>query len=80
MEESKKFVAGQNLLVQLFNEGIYNAVPGITYVEIKVAHGDSAGFVPRESDYKAKNIIVDSRQKILIDEKRIEVAFSEDTI
>ena len=80
MDQAAKFVAGTNLLTQLFNEGIYQAVPGVTYIEISVAHGSSADFVPSPSDYKAKNIMVNSRQKILIDEKRIEVAFSEDTI
>ena len=80
MDQATKFVAGTNLLTQLFNEGIYRAVPGVTYIEISVAHGNSVDYVPSPSDYKAKNIMVNSRQKILIDEKRIEVAFSEDTI
>ena len=80
MDQATKFVAGTNLLTQLFNEGIYRAVPGVTYIEISVAHGNSVDYVPSPSDYKSKNIMVNSRQKILIDEKRIEVAFSEDTI
>lgn len=43
------------------------------------AYGTSSTYVPEASDYKQKNIIVTSRQKVLIDEKRIEVSFSEDS-
>lgn len=72
-------VAGNNLLTQLLNEGIYNAVAGITYVEIKTAYSTDKAYIPKEGDYKAENIIVTSRQKVLIDERRIEVTFDADS-
>lgn len=79
ISDGAEFVAGTNLLTQLLNDGIYDAVAGLTYVEIYTAYGTSSTYVPEASDYKQKNIIVTSRQKVLIDEKRIEVSFSEDS-
>lgn len=79
ISDGTEFVAGTNLLTQLLNDGIYDAVAGLTYVEIYTAYGTSSTYVPEVSDYKQKNIIVTSRQKVLIDEKRIEVSFSEDS-
>lgn len=79
ISDGAEFVAGTNLLTQLLNDGIYDAVAGLTYVEIYTAYGTSSIYVPEVSDYKQKNIIVTSRQKVLIDEKRIEVSFSEDS-
>lgn len=79
ISDGAEFVAGTNLLTQLLNDGIYDAVAGLTYVEIYTAYGTSSTYVPEVSDYKQKNIIVTSRQKVLIDEKRIEVSFSEDS-
>lgn len=79
ISDGAEFVAGTNLLTQLLNDGIYDAVAGLTYVEIYTAYGTSSVYVPETSDYKQKNIIVTSRQKVLIDEKRIEVSFSEDS-
>lgn len=79
ISDGAEFVAGTNLLTQLLNDGIYDAVAGLTYVEIYTAYGTSSTYVPEASDYKQKNIIATSRQKVLIDEKRIEVSFSEDS-
>lgn len=79
ISDGAEFMAGTNLLTQLLNDGIYDAVAGLTYVEIYTAYGTSSVYVPEASDYKQKNIIVTSRQKVLIDEKRIEVSFSEDS-
>ena len=72
-------VAGSSLLTQLLNEGIYNAVAGITYVEIKTAYSTDKAYIPKSEDYKLGNIIVTSRQKVLIDERRIEVMFDADS-
>ena len=79
LDDGAEFVAGKNLLTQLLNDGIYDAVAGLTYIEIYTAYGTSSTYIPKESDYKLKNIIVNSRQKVLIDETRIEVAFSADS-
>lgn len=78
-EDGSQMVAGNNLLTQLLNEGIYNAVAGITYVEIKTAYSTDKAYIPKEGEYKAENIIITSRQKVLIDERRIEVTFDADS-
>lgn len=79
LDDGSEFVAGKNLLTQLLNDGIYDAVAGLTYIEIYTAYGTSSSYVPETEDYKQKNIIVNSRQKILIDETRIEVSFDADS-
>lgn len=78
-EDGAQIVAGNSLLTQLLNEGIYGSVAGITYVEILTAYSTVKGYVPKTEDYKAQNIIVTSRQKVLIDETRIEVTFNADS-
>lgn len=78
LDDGSELVAGGNLLTQLLNEGIYDSVAGLTYIEIYTAYGTDKNYAPEESDYKQKNIIVTSRQKVLIDETRIEVVFSAD--
>lgn len=78
-EDGSQMVAGSSLLTQLLNDGIYNAVAGITYVEIKTAHSSDKTYIPAASDYVLGNIIVTSRQKVMIDERRIEVIFDADS-
>ena len=78
LEDGAQMVAGTNLLTQLMNDGIYGTVAGITYVDILTAYSTEKGYVPKEEDYKRGNIIVTSRQKVLIDETRIEVTFDAD--
>lgn len=76
--DGSKMVAGSSLLIQLLNENIYNAVAGITYIEIQTAYSTNKAYIPKAEDYKQENIIVTSRQKVLIDERRIEVVFDAD--
>lgn len=78
-EDGSQMVAGNNLLTQLLNEGIYNVVAGITYIEIKTAYSAEKSYIPKDADYKPANIIVTSRQKVMIDERRIEVTFDADS-
>lgn len=75
IEDGAELVAGTNVLTQLLNEGIYDKVAGITFVEILSAYSLSSAYVPAESDYTHQNIMVTSRQKVLLDETRIEVSF-----
>lgn len=76
LEDAAEMVAGKDLLTQLMNEGIYSRVAGLTYVEILTAYSTEKSYVPSAGDYKPENILVTSRQKVLIDETRIEVSFS----
>lgn len=78
LDDGSELIAGANLLTQLLNDGIYASVAGLTYIEIYTAYGTDKSYVPDEADYKQKNIIVTSRQKVVIDESRIEVAFHAD--
>lgn len=78
LEDAAEFRAGTNLLTQLLTEGIYSRVAGITYIDVYTAYSADRDYVPQPEDYKLKNIIVDTRQKVLIGETRIEVEFSAD--
>ena len=78
-EDGAQMVAGNNLLTQLLNTGIYDAVAGISKVDIYTAYSTESGYVPTEEDYQEANIMVSTRQKVLIDETRIEVSFNADS-
>lgn len=73
-----RMAAGESLLTQLLNDGIYKAVAGVTYVEIKAASSADKSHVPAEAEYAQGNIAATSRQKILVDGRRIEVTFDAD--
>lgn len=79
LDDGAELTAGSNLLTQLLNDGIYELVAGLTYIDISTAYGTHSSYIPSSSDYKQQNIIVTSRQKVLLDEKRIEVVFSADS-
>lgn len=78
LEDKAQLLAGTNLLTQLLTDGIYSRVAGLTYIEIYTAHSTDGSYVPKDEDYQQRNIIVTSRQKVLIDETRIEVTFIAD--
>lgn len=77
--DGKMMEAGTSLLLQLLTEGIYDAVSGITYIDIYTAYSTDRSYIPSSGDYKQQNIIATSRQKVLIDEERIEVTFNADS-
>lgn len=79
LECGVRMVAGTNLLTQLLTDGIYSTVAGLTYIDIYTAYGMERTYVPEEGDYRQKNIIATSRQKVLLDETRIGVVFCADT-
>lgn len=79
LEDGAQLAAGTSLLTQLLTDGIYSTVAGITYIDIYTAYSTDSTYVPKDADYQQKNIIVTSRQKVLIDETRIEVTFSADS-
>lgn len=79
LEDKAQLLAGTNLLTQLLTDGIYSRVAGLTYIEIYTAHSTDGSYVPKDEDYQQRNIIVTSRQKVLIDETRIEVTFIADS-
>ena len=74
VEDTEFMVAGSNLLTQLLNEGIYSSVAGITYVDIYIATTTDSTYVPSDDEYEQKNIMVTTRQKVLVDASRVEVS------
>ena len=68
--------AGDNLLAQTFNDGIYATVGGVTYVDIKCATTTSTSYVPDDDEYTHINVAVTSRQKAVVTDTRIEVVYS----
>lgn len=78
LEDGSRLSAGESLLTQLLNDGIYSKVAGVTYIDIYTAYSTESSYIPGAGDYQLKNIPATSRQKVLIDEKRIEVVFHAD--
>lgn len=74
VNDTSYMLAGSSLLTQLLNEGIYDAVPGITYIEIHTAYSTDRNYIPADNEYKQSNIMVSLRQKVLVDSSRIEVS------
>lgn len=75
MEDGSQMVAGTSLITQLLNDGIYRTVAGITRIDILTAFSADRMYVPKADDYAERNIMVTTRQKISVDETRIEVIF-----
>lgn len=74
MEDGAQMTAGTSLLTQLLNEGIYDRVAGLTKIIIYTAYTTNSTVIPGDGDYQRdENIMATSRQKVLIDENRIEV-------
>lgn len=74
MEDGTQMTAGTSLLTQLLNEGIYDRVAGLTKIIIYTAYTTDSTVIPGDGDYQRdENIMATSRQKVLIDENRIEV-------
>lgn len=79
MEDGAQLMAGSSLLTQLLTDGIYDTVAGLTYIDIYTAYGTQRTYVPEEGDYQKRNVMVTTRQKVLLDSTRIEVVFDADT-
>lgn len=78
LNDTKSLKAGDDLLTQLLHKGIYQAVAGVTYIDISAAYSSDSTYVPEQDDYKNANIIASTRQKVLVDGTRIEVTFVAD--
>ena len=75
VENNKKISTGKSLLIQTLIESLYDAIPGLTYVDIQSAYRDNLSQTP--TNFVAKNVLVNSRQKIILSEDRIEVSCDE---
>ena len=75
VENNKKISTGKSLLIQTLIESLYEAIPGLTYVDIQSAYRDNLSQTP--TNFVAKNVLVNSRQKIILSDDRIEVSCDE---
>lgn len=73
MNATAGLAAGDNLLSQSLLRGIYESVSGISYVTITIAIAYDLWKPPGEKDYYYNNVIISSREKVYLDESRIEV-------
>lgn len=80
MEFSTSLVAGTDLLIQLLNDGIYNTVAGVEFIDITVATSTDSNYIPTEDDYSRGNVKASTRQKVLLDDLRIEVTLNDDNV
>lgn len=76
VEKASSLKAGDDMLSQTFNDGIYGTVGGVTYVDIKCATTTDKDHIPGEDEYVRVNVPVTSRQKVAIADTRIEVMYS----
>lgn len=79
MSVGMMIVAGDDLLTQMLNEGIYSTVAGVTYIDIMAAASSDKAYTPKKEDYTERNVSVTQRQKILLDATRIEVVLDADS-
>lgn len=76
VSDADQLQAGDNLLSQTFNDGIYSAVGGVTYIDIKCAATTDREHIPEAAEYTKVNVAVTSRQKAVVSDTRIEVVYS----
>ena len=79
LEYAKNIIAGDDLIIQMLHEGIYDVVPGLTYIKIEVVSTKDSSHVPEAEEYAIANILATSREKILISSERIEVVLDGDS-
>ena len=77
LESTAGLKAGDSLLTQTLNDGIYSMVGGLTYVSIQCAVAASGQEEEPEAEaYTYRNVPATSRQKIVAEANRIEVTYS----
>lgn len=78
LADTKNMKAGETLISQLLNEGIYDTVGGITRINIMAAYSPDQSYIPGDEDYTEYNVYATTRQKVLTDKNRIGVEFDGD--
>lgn len=72
--DTEMLIAGDSLLTQLLHDGLYGSISGVTFIDIYTATSTDAAYVPEEADYALANVEVGTRQRIVVDDSRIEVS------
>lgn len=74
VNQCEEILPGRTLFIQELLGDVYRDVTGIGYIDVKTFSTTDNGKTPEPEEYgENKNIAADVRQKILVEEKRIEV-------
>lgn len=71
LDDAENIQVGDSVYLQTFLQGIYEEINGISYVSLKAFK--TISMIESPSSYELDNIIVNSREKVIFDEARIEV-------
>ena len=74
VDQCEEILPGRTLFIQELLGDVYRDVTGIGYIDVKTFSTTDNGKTPEPEEYgENKNIAADVRQRILVEEKRIEV-------
>ena len=74
VSQCEEILPGKTLFIQELLGDVYRSVTGIGYIDVKTFATTDTGKTPDSGEYgENKNIAADVRQRILVEEKRIEV-------
>lgn len=71
LDDAENIQVGDSVYLQTFFQGIYAGISGISYVSLKAFKTTS--MIETSSSYELDNVLVNSREKAIFDEARIEV-------
>lgn len=74
VEQCDEILPGSTLYIQELLGDIYRSVSGVGYIDVKTYSTTDSGKTPEPEEYgENKNIVADVRQRIVVEDKRIEV-------
>lgn len=74
VEQCDEILPGSTLYIQELLGDIYRNVSGVGYIDVKTYSTTDSGKTPEPEEYgENKNIVADVRQRIVVEDKRIEV-------
>lgn len=74
VSQCEEILPGKTLFIQELLGDVYRSVTGVGYIDVKTFATTDTGKTPETGEYgENKNIAADVRQRILVEEKRIEV-------
>ncbi len=76
LEDGGNLQVGDSVYLQTYLAGIYNKVVSVSMVDIRAFAAETEKYVPGEDEFARDNIMVNHRQKALLDAARIEVVLN----
>ena len=74
VEQCDEILPGSTLYIQELLGDIYRSVSGVGYIDVKTYSTTDSGKTPESEEYgENKNILADVRQRIVVEDTRIEV-------